>query len=185
MTELKTARELAEVYVKRFHDMRDCSAEYQIKEMLILIEAMREACVEQIVSIPLGRAWQETHLDGSTHEMCAIERDKIDAAILAIKEGTSTIITDGHAYKALLARAPQPTASAEVKELQALREALTPSERTKAAYIGEFKFRVHAYNEDGEEKWWDENVPWTTIKEIMAAIKAEALSRKPEQGGEG
>jgi hypothetical protein len=58
---------------------------------------------------------------------------------------------------------------------KALREALTPSEGTKAAYIGEFEFPVKAYDEDGEEVTFPASVPWTTIKEIMAAILARAL----------
>lgn len=53
-------------------------------------------------------------------------------------------------------------------------EALTPSAETKAAYIGEFKLVIDDYDESGNEthRWAD--VPWTTIKEIMAAIKARA-----------
>jgi hypothetical protein len=68
-------------------------------------------------------------------------------------------------------------------EVEGLREALTPSGETKGAYIGEFKFSVHAYDEDGEEKWWDEIIPWTTIKEIMAAISKRAvLARQAKVG---
>lgn len=46
-----------------------------------------------------------------------------------------------------------------------LREALTPSAETKAAYMGEFGFQFGEYTP---------NVPWTTIKQIMAAILARA-----------
>lgn len=51
-------------------------------------------------------------------------------------------------------------------DLRALREVLTPSAETKAVYMGEFV-------------WTDKNgiehmVPWTTIKEIMAAIRERA-----------
>jgi hypothetical protein len=64
-------------------------------------------------------------------------------------------------------------------------EALTPSAETKAAYIGEFTIAVERIvNEDLEPE--DESdaapdpyehimVPWTTIKEIMAAIRARAM----------
>jgi hypothetical protein len=34
---------------------------------------------------------------------------------------------------------------------------------------------VKAYDEDGEELTFPATVPWTTIKEIMAAILARAL----------
>jgi hypothetical protein len=69
---------------------------------------------------------------------------------------------------ALIARVE--AAEARVK---ALEEALTPSGDTKAAYIGEFRFRFSVHDSDG---WGDPspNVPWTTIKEIMAAIRARA-----------
>jgi len=55
-----------------------------------------------------------------------------------------------------------------------LEEALTPSAATKAAYIGEFYFLVDDRDEDGEECTRQIMVPWTTIKEIMAAIRARA-----------
>ena len=61
-------------------------------------------------------------------------------------------------------------------------EALTPSGDTKAAYHGEFKFQVTQWreNEDPdsddemEEYLADFTVPWTTVKKIMAAIRARA-----------
>lgn len=54
-----------------------------------------------------------------------------------------------------------------------LEEALTASAETKYAYIGEFEFKCHCGNPI--------NVPWTTIKEIMAMIRARAALK--EQGG--
>lgn len=53
-------------------------------------------------------------------------------------------------------------------------EALTPSGHTKAAYIGEFSVELPDTDEDGSEYRRSINVPWTTIKEIMAAIKLRA-----------
>lgn len=57
-------------------------------------------------------------------------------------------------------------------------EALTPSEQTKADYIGEFQFTatLTEIDESGEpyEAQRVMTVPWTTVKEIMAAIKARA-----------
>jgi hypothetical protein len=46
------------------------------------------------------------------------------------------------------------------------RNALTPSEETKRAYMGEFQFRLGEFP--------TVNVPWTTIKQIMSAILANA-----------
>lgn len=59
-------------------------------------------------------------------------------------------------------------------------EALTPSDATKAAYIGDFRIDFPMFDEEGEEFVQPINVPWTTIKEIMAAIKnrAEQNSKK-------
>ena len=49
-------------------------------------------------------------------------------------------------------------------------EALTASGDTKAAYMGEFHFPLTTTDEDGEEVTSRTYVPWTTVKEIMAAI---------------
>jgi len=62
------------------------------------------------------------------------------------------------------------TAEAELeqakRERDRLREALTPSETTKAAYIGGFTYT------DGEGGIY--TVPWTAVKNIMAAILKQA-----------
>jgi len=66
-----------------------------------------------------------------------------------------------------------------VAERAKLVEALTPSGDTKAAYHGEFSFSVTSqfWNDVTEE--WETHaqntlVPWTNVKEIMAAIRARA-----------
>lgn len=56
-------------------------------------------------------------------------------------------------------------------EVVRLREALTPSADTKAAYIGEFSWTETSDDHRGHVT---RTVPWTTIKEIMAAIAARA-----------
>jgi len=60
--------------------------------------------------------------------------------------------------------------------------ALTPSAKTKAAYNGNFGFTAELADEDGP---FNQNflVPWTTIKEIMAEIRKQALA--PELPMEG
>lgn len=63
-----------------------------------------------------------------------------------------------------------------------LREALTPSGDTKAAYMGEFAFNIPDSHFDEESEEFVEcsrkvYVPWDTIKEIMAAIRALADPR--------
>lgn len=62
--------------------------------------------------------------------------------------------------------------------IRRLEEALTPSGDTKAEYIGEFQFTVTTMelNESDEpyESQREVTVPWTTIKEIMAAIRVRA-----------
>jgi len=104
--------------------------------------------------------------------------------IPAPSEATTTI-TDEQVGTSV---ASEPNPSVEVERL---REALTPSGDTKAAYSGEFKFQVTQWREnedpDAEEEMEeylaDFTVPWTTIKEVMAAIAARAaLSRKQEPG---
>jgi hypothetical protein len=143
---------------------------YKIREAIAFLSASSE-------TTPEGREELAAGLARTLRDI----RDNWDCDEDAHKHGTTCRCcqaTDAllHYDKALLARAPRPEASGEV---EALREALTPSGETKAAYIGEFKFRVHAYDEDGNEKWWDEDVPWTTIKEIMAAISKRAAIDSP------
>ncbi|WP_417625005.1 hypothetical protein [Paremcibacter congregatus] len=64
-------------------------------------------------------------------------------------------------------------------EIDRLREALTPSCETKAAYMGEFSFGLPGWDhdEDGEpvEVMHNVNVPWTTIKDIMKVILGRAV----------
>ena len=55
-----------------------------------------------------------------------------------------------------------------------LREALKPNGDTKAAFIGEFSFSIEMPDEDGEPQSVKIPVPWTTVKEIMAAITNRA-----------
>lgn len=59
-------------------------------------------------------------------------------------------------------------------KVERLQEALTPSGDTKAAYIGEFSFRVDDRDKDGDECTRNVVVPWTTVKEIMRAIRDRA-----------
>jgi hypothetical protein len=58
-----------------------------------------------------------------------------------------------------------------------LLEALTPSGETKAEYMGEFSMSFPEFDDDGEEVTRTINVPWVTIKEIMAAVRARAERR--------
>jgi hypothetical protein len=60
-------------------------------------------------------------------------------------------------------------------EIKRLREALTPSGSTMAAYIGEFRFSYTVWDPHGEfEITHEVIVPWATTKKIMAAISARA-----------
>ena len=56
----------------------------------------------------------------------------------------------------------------------ALVEALTPSADTKAAYMSEFSMGVRLSDERGNEQSRSITIPWTTIKEIMSAIRERA-----------
>lgn len=64
--------------------------------------------------------------------------------------------------------------------LSALSDALTPSSTTKAEYSGEFVFTGPEYvDDDGNPQCDRHTVPWTTIKDIMAAIVAQAKKATP------
>ncbi|MBL4766519.1 MAG: hypothetical protein JKY94_02190 [Rhodobacteraceae bacterium] len=73
------------------------------------------------------------------------------------------------------------TVKALTAERDALREALTASGSTKADYMGEFRIDFPLFDENGEEYIQPVNVPWTTIKEIMAAILNRALPTPPKE----
>ena len=59
-------------------------------------------------------------------------------------------------------------------ENKRLREALTPSADTEAAYIGKFEMRVTRSLPGGVTECRLITVPWGTIKEIMTAIRERA-----------
>jgi hypothetical protein len=74
-----------------------------------------------------------------------------------------------------------PTFTAAEAEVARLREALTPSSDTKAAYSGEFRISVYdAEDSQGNEIWRDVLVDWTTIKAIMATIMSRAALQPKE-----
>jgi hypothetical protein len=70
---------------------------------------------------------------------------------------------------------------ARVRELEEDRklliEALTPSAETKAEYIGEFKFSQDVSDHEGGSYTQSYTVPWTAVKEIMAAILSRTNRR--------
>jgi hypothetical protein len=68
-----------------------------------------------------------------------------------------------------------------IAERDKLREALTPSEATKYAYIGEFKFTLEYLDKNGAEIPIKVVVPWHSIKEIMYVIRERAM--KPAKQG--
>jgi len=59
------------------------------------------------------------------------------------------------------------------KRIKALEDALTPSIDTKRMYMGEFSFPT-TYDDMGHKETIDNDVPWTTIKEIMTKILSTA-----------
>lgn len=63
-------------------------------------------------------------------------------------------------------------------ENERLKAALAPSDETKKAYMSEFSVPVPFWEDDGNGGTHDVirniNVPWTTIKDIMKAIREYA-----------
>jgi predicted nuclease with TOPRIM domain len=78
------------------------------------------------------------------------------------------------------------TREVEITALEAkLREAedaMTPSADTKAAYSGEFRMGI-TLRLKADEEYRAVLIPWTTIKEIMAAIKARAFLTPDQSHG--
>ena len=84
------------------------------------------------------------------------------------------------AYHADMAQKLSAKLSASEREAERLRAALTPSGATKFAYMNEFKFNVVREGPDHSEIVERHAVPWTTIKDIMAAIAKRAALRGEE-----
>lgn len=100
--------------------------------------------------------------------IAALEAEAKDLQAKLTECCLQALATDGQAGEAL-----DRAIKAEA-ELARLRRALTPSAATKAAYWGEFLFQRATVDEDGNETVEQVQVPWTTIKAIMAAIRASA-----------
>jgi len=120
-----------------------------------------------------------------------------DGGSLATTWAAGRPVGEGKINAAHIARLDPQTVSSLATELLALRKrvgelegALTPTAETKAAYIGEFTIAVERIvNEDDEpvddgadapDPYDHIQVPWTTIKQIMAAIRAFALHAPKE-----
>jgi hypothetical protein len=99
------------------------------------------------------------------------ERDRTFALMLARAEAAEA---DIDTLRACAKEEMEKREAAEAREAK-LREALTPSGDTKAHYSGEFSISVYdGLDEDDAEQWRNVLVDWTTIKAIMATIRARA-----------
>ena len=97
------------------------------------------------------------------------------------------LLTWGHLRTILAALATPPAPNddlrAALEENERMREAITPSGATKAAYHGEFHFETEAGVSDaGIEQYRKVYVPWDTVKQIMAAIRARAALKENRRG---
>jgi hypothetical protein len=183
-------------------ECRLAASEARGREMDAKHAALREAMLQQEPEDETApyKTWAEIALDYSEEIQVRIavesERDRERAARVEAERELSHV-------DAVLARRPaldKPTRTANIKhaiataaradaaerERATLLEALTPSGATKAAYLGEFTFNVvDSIDEDGNERRQDVAVPWTTIKDIMAAIqKRAAAPPRPATAGQ-
>jgi hypothetical protein len=82
-----------------------------------------------------------------------------------------------------LARLTADALESAQAEIARLTTELTPNDDTKYAFIGEFSFTRRFVDDNGYEQGEEIEVPWPTIKEIMAAILARAaLKDSPNVG---
>lgn len=92
--------------------------------------------------------------------------------------GVGFLTVDHHRKACREAAAELTRLKSEVEALRAenerVTEALTPSGDTKYAYMGEFSWTDWRTDAKGVEQGYEMVVPWTTIKEIMAAIRARS-----------
>lgn len=137
------------------------------------LEVSEPCCEEHFTANEAAAAIRE--LEGERdrrtemHECAMSERDD------------ATLYADEQKARAEAAEATVATLTAQV---EAMRGALTPSGETKADYIGEFSFDYcTGFDPDGNEIITRISVPWTTIKEIMAAIRARTALTTENQNG--
>lgn len=88
--------------------------------------------------------------------VCAEQRDSLRAAIASRDTAVNAWVERCTKAETLVDR---------------LTQALTPSSITKAALLGEFQFSAERFDGQGESYAVTVTVPWTTTKEIMAAIR--------------
>lgn len=135
---------------------------------------------------PLDLTRFEGHTEGPWKDTPSIEFDhfgvypstgKMEFPICLMPDITKSSVNEANAR--LIAAAPDLLAQVQslteqnaalVAERDRLVEALTPSAETKGAYIGEFE-RLH-------EHIGVKTIPWTSVKQIMAAILARATQPK-------
>ncbi|WMT88234.1 hypothetical protein NO932_06395 [Pelagibacterium sp. 26DY04] len=116
------------------------------------------------------------------------------AALRMIRDAVGELfgpVSDLESEEAVLLRGPEPHHEAEAiiagmqrvaKRMDEVIDALKPSAETKAAYTGEFSFPLEYVDDDGNSATTRVQVPWTTIKEIMAAIRARAALHPEREG---
>ncbi|GGD11849.1 hypothetical protein [Aureimonas glaciei] len=109
---------------------------------------------------------------------------EMDITGIPISEGDGDVFGEVERYAATIATLTARAEAAEAREAK-LREALTPSGDTKAAYSGEFYEEIELINPEYDEDDEDSEetlqvrrpVQWTTIKEIMHAIALRASGK--------
>jgi len=131
--------------------------------------------MDKVTLLPCPNPWCGSHDDDAVPEGEDIWQHpalspvyRVQCPYCPVKGPTAS--TEQQAITAWNTRATAP-------DSEKLREALTPSGDTKAAYSGEFKFDVMfpSLDEDDDEPVpHPVTVPWDTIKEIMAAIASRA-----------
>lgn len=117
---------------------------------------------------------------GEAEELYLEDEDNFGGSVISCKKcGASSAVhfdRKTNLYSSWNDRArPSPVSCGRCADLAvALEDALTPSAETKYAYHGEFSFTDWRVDENGVEQGYQMVVPWTTVKEIMAAIRARA-----------
>lgn len=154
------------------------SVDYQVARLGLCGEVVRSAIETYCEDVPEGMEWEDDNFK------CELLRR--DAELAALRERIRQLEAEYDRYQDLCdtavdqehelevaaereksLRAEFAGLQDEIDRLRGLLEAVTPSGKTKAAYRGEFSF-------DCEHGDSNAVVPWTTIKEIMAAIRKRA-----------
>jgi hypothetical protein len=167
------------------------TGEKEIIEYIMLYDTPRQndprrrftyAQVETAIRLALRQ--QAAEVEALRHKLLMIVSHASGGSLQDIDLSTNDISVEISRHVSRVYEEGKKTGATKAEAaLARMREALTPSADTKAAYIGEIKERVMQFDEDGEERWVDHTISWDATKATMKMIAEHAARQAREAQG--